>query len=59
MYILNGSSEFERVGTEFFNITSLVNRISINNPEGLSLSSKLSDIVANLKISKNIQLNTR
>jgi hypothetical protein len=53
MYMLNGSSEFESVATDYFNITSIVNRININNPEGLSLSSKLSDIVAKLKITEN------
>ena len=53
MYMLNGSSEYESVETDFFNIASVVNRININNPEGLSLSSKLSDVVAKLKISEN------
>lgn len=53
MYMLNGSSEFESVETDFFNITSIVNRININSPEGLSLSNKLSDVITKLKISEN------
>lgn len=53
MHMSNGSSEFESVATDYFNITSIVNRININNPEGLSLSSKLSDVVAKLKITEN------
>jgi len=53
LYMLNGSSEFESVETDFFNITSIVSRININTPEGLSLSSKLSDVIAKLKITEN------
>jgi hypothetical protein len=53
LYMLNGSSEYESVTTDFFNMTSIVNRININTPEGLSLSSKLSDVVAKLKITEN------
>lgn len=53
MYMLNGSSEFESVETDFFNITSIVNRININSPEGLSLSNKLSDVISKVKISEN------
>jgi len=49
MYMLNGSSEFESVATDYFNITSIVNRININNPEGLSLSNKLSGVISLIK----------
>ena len=52
-YLLNDWSYYESVATDYFNITSIVNRININNPEGLSLSSKLSDVVAKLKITEN------
>ncbi len=56
-YLLNDlnkiDSKFYSVATDYFNITSIVNRININNPEGLSLSSKLSDVVAKLKITEN------
>ncbi|MBK9317500.1 MAG: WG repeat-containing protein [Bacteroidetes bacterium] len=48
-HMLNGSSAFESVESDFFNITSIVNRININTPEGLSLSSKLSDIISYLE----------
>jgi len=52
-YMLNGSSEYESVETDFFNIESIVNRVNVNTPEGLSLSSKLSDVITKLKISEN------
>jgi len=53
LYMLNGESEFESVKTDFFNITSIVSRINVNTPEGLSLYSKLSDVVAKFNISEN------
>jgi hypothetical protein len=53
MYMLNGSSKFESVETDFFNITSIVNRVNVNTPEGLSSTSKLSEVVTNLKITES------
>ena len=52
-YLWGGWSAFEFVTTDFFNITAIVNRINIKAPEGLSLTSKLSDVVAKLKITEN------
>lgn len=52
-YLLSGWSEFSSVSTDFFNITSIVSRVNINAPEGLTLSSKLSDVVTKLKITEN------
>jgi hypothetical protein len=52
-YMLNGSSKFEDVETDYFNISSIVTRIDANTPEGLSLSSKLSDIVTKLKLTES------
>jgi hypothetical protein len=52
-YMLNRSTEFESVETDFFNINSIISRININTPEGLSISSKLSDVVAKLNITEN------
>ena len=52
-YLLDDWSYYGSVETDYFNITSIVNRININNPEGLSLSCKLSDVVAKLKITEN------
>lgn len=46
-------SEFESVQTDFFNISSIVNRINIKTPEGLSLSSKLSNVISKLKITED------
>jgi hypothetical protein len=53
MYMLNGSSEFESVATDYFNITSIVNSVNITTPKGLMLSSKLSDLVTKLKVTEN------
>lgn len=53
MFMLNGGSKFESVETDFFNITSIVNRVNVNTPEGLLLSSKLYDVVTKLKITEN------
>lgn len=53
MYMLNGSSKFESVETDFFNITSIVNSVNVNKPEGLLLSSKLSDVVTKLKVTES------
>ena len=44
-YMGNGSSKFESVNTDFFNIGAIVNRVNLVSPEGLSLNSKLSEIV--------------
>lgn len=52
-YVMDGSSMFETVVTDFFNITSIVNRVNLNTPEGLSLSSNLNDVVTKLKITEN------
>ncbi len=53
VYLYSGCSNYETVKSEYFNITSIVNRVNINSPEGLSLSSKLSEVVTKLKISEN------
>jgi hypothetical protein len=53
MYTVYGSSAYEGVETDFFNITAIVNRVNINTPEGLSFSSKLSDVVTKLEITEN------
>ena len=53
-YMVNGNSEFEIVETDFFNITSIVNRVNVNSPEGLSLSSKLSEVSKILKIDESV-----
>lgn len=52
LFMKHGSSEFESVETDFFNIASIVNRINFNTPEGLMLSSKLSDVIGKLKITE-------
>jgi hypothetical protein len=48
-YLLNGGSEYSSLVTDFFNLNSIVNRININNPEGLTFNSKLSDVVSKFR----------
>lgn len=49
-YILDGSSEYESVDTDFFNIAPIVSRINLTTPEGLTLSSTVGDVVTKLSI---------
>ena len=49
-YILDGSSEYESVDTDFFNIAPIVSRINLTTPEGLTLSSTVGDVVTKLNI---------
>jgi hypothetical protein len=52
-YLFTGWSEYESVVTDFFNVGAIVNRININAPEGLLLSSKLSDVISFIKKREN------
>jgi hypothetical protein len=53
-YIMLGSAgELESVETDFFNITSIVKRINVNVPEGLTMTSKLTDVITKLNITEN------
>jgi hypothetical protein len=52
-YIMDGSSEYESVDTDFFNIAPIVSRINLTSPEGLSLSSTVGDVVSKLKIKED------
>lgn len=45
IYMLNGSSKYESVETDFFNVTAIVNRINIASPEGLQFSDQMSQIL--------------
>jgi hypothetical protein len=51
-YMHNGQSQFEMVETDFFNISTIVNRLNLVNPEGLSLSGSLADVTAKFKITE-------
>lgn len=51
-YILDGSSEYESVDTDFFNIAPIVARINLTSPEGLSLSGTVGDVITKLKITE-------
>jgi hypothetical protein len=48
-YLLSGSSDYASLVTDFFNLNTIVNRISISNPEGLSFNSKLSDVISKFR----------
>ena len=50
--IVFGSSSYESVGTDFFNIAPIVSRINLTSPEGLSLTSTLGDVISKLNVSK-------
>jgi hypothetical protein len=53
-YILDGSSEYESVNTDFFNIAPIVARINLTSPEGLTLSSTLGDVLTKLNITEEV-----
>jgi hypothetical protein len=52
--IVFGSSSYESVDTDFFNIAPIVSRINLTSPEGLTLSNTLGDVVSKLNVSKDI-----
>lgn len=52
-FLVDGRSKYESVNTDFFNINAIMNRVSISSPEGLTLSSTLSDVVNNLKVNES------
>jgi hypothetical protein len=53
-YILDGSSEYESVNTDFFNIAPIVARINLTSPEGLTLSSTVGDVLTKLNITEEV-----
>jgi hypothetical protein len=52
-YLINGRTAYGFIETDLFNISSIVSRIDVNAPEGLSLSSKLSDVMTNLDLQED------
>lgn len=48
--IVFGSSSYESVDTDFFNIAPIVSRINLTSPEGLTLASTLGDVVSKLNV---------
>ena len=52
IFLLNGSSEYNRVKTDYFNIGAIVSRINILTPEGLTMVSKISDVCSKFKKSE-------
>ena len=53
-YIIDGSSSYESVNTDFFNIAPIVSRINLTSPEGLTLASTLGDVTTKLNVSAEI-----
>lgn len=53
-YIQGDNSFYEYIDTDYFNIKPIVNRVNINLPEGLFLTSKLSDVINKLKVKEDI-----
>jgi len=52
-YMRNGSSVYENVNTEFFNIGAIVSRINVNKPEGLSIGDPLSKALTKFNKTEN------
>jgi len=53
-YITLGTSSYESVNTDFFNIAPIVSRINLTSPEGLTLASTLGDVTTKLNVSADI-----
>jgi hypothetical protein len=53
-YIIDGSSSYESVDTDFFNIAPIVARINLNTPEGLTLASTVGDVVTKLNLTEEV-----
>jgi hypothetical protein len=51
-YIIDGSSSYESVDTDFFNIAPIVARINLTSPEGLTLSNTVGDAITKLNITE-------
>ena len=52
--IVFGSSSYESVNTDFFNIAPIVSRINLTSPEGLSLGSTLGDLITKVNVKEEI-----
>lgn len=51
-YIIDGSSSYESVESDYFNIAPILSRIDLESPEGLTLNSTIRDAVAKLNLSE-------
>lgn len=45
LYFLTGGSEYSSVQTDFFNVGAITSRIKINDPEGLTFNTPISEIL--------------
>jgi hypothetical protein len=53
-YIINGGSTYESIETDFFNIAPIVERVNLNSPEGLTLSSTVGDVITKLNLTEEV-----
>lgn len=58
LYLLEGSSKYEIVETDFFDISAIISILDFENPEGLTYKSNFSDVIKkfNLKVEKDINI---
>ena len=49
-YVVYGTSTYNQVKTDFFNLQPIVDRINFTSPEGLTLQSKLSDVMSKFNV---------
>ncbi|MDO9255160.1 MAG: WG repeat-containing protein [Bacteroidales bacterium] len=53
IYMINGSSRYESVETDYFNVSAIASRINVTSPEGFSINNQVSLILTKLKKSEN------
>lgn len=53
VYMLSGSSIYESVETDYFNVSAIASRINVTSPEGFSINEQVSLILTKLKKSEN------
>jgi hypothetical protein len=53
-YLVFGTTSYESVNTDYFNIAPIVSRINLTSPEGLTLSSTVGDVLTKLKLTEDV-----
>lgn len=54
LYLINGSTNYESVTSDYFNISPIVSRINLTSPEGLSLGSTLGALITKMNVKEEI-----
>jgi len=52
-HLLNGASTYQSVRTDYFDITSIVKQLNINNSKSVVYSRRLSDVIAQLDVDES------